>query len=127
MELDMSSYFHRLERLLDCPKTACQPFLDQTRRMATDFIQGNPNATTNEVAEFLGDPQELAQGFLETLDPKIVEHHRKRKKYLGWTGVAILAILLVCISAWCIYLWKQPSMVDSTDVITIYSEFTEES
>jgi len=126
MELDMSSYFHRLERLLDCPKAACQPFLDQTRRMATDFIQGNPNATTNEVAEFLGDPQELAQGFLETRDPDILERYRKWKSRFRWCCAAALVIALVFVSIYAIYFKKTPVQMEITDTLIIQSESMED-
>ena len=126
MELDMSDYFHRLERLLDCPKAVCQPFLDQTRRMAKDFIQGNPNATANEVAEFLGNPQELAQGFLETLDPDILERYRKKKNIFRWCCVAALVIVLAFVSIYTIYIKKTPVHMEITDTLIIQSESTED-
>lgn len=65
----MTGYFRTLEQSLDCPKAVYRPFLVRTRQMAEDFFQSRPGATPEEAADYLGDPRELANGFLETLDP----------------------------------------------------------
>ena len=122
--LDMSGYFNSLERFLDCPKNTRRPFLDQTRQMAEDFVQGNPNATSREVTDFLGDPEELAQGFLETLEPEVLERYRKRKKFLLRGCVAALITVSVTISVFAVTFKKTPVQVEINDTLTIYSEFT---
>lgn len=119
VSLELSGYFKRLDRLLDCPKALRRPFLEQTRRMAEDYVQGNPDATPQDIAGFLGDPQELAQGFLETLDPEVIAQHRKRKKLLRWGGVAVLAVALIALSYWAMHLWNVPDVVEATTVITM--------
>lgn len=124
--LDMSGYFNSLERFLDCPKNTRRPFLDQTRQMAEDFVQGNPNATSREVTDFLGDPEELAQGFLETLDPDVLTLHRRKKMLFRWGCVAVLVLALVSVSVLSFYLKNEPKTVEITDTIIIYSKSTEE-
>lgn len=57
----MGDYFRALERCLDCPGKDREQFLAQARRMADDFLQGKPDATPDEVAGFLGEPEELAR------------------------------------------------------------------
>ena len=64
----MEDYFRALERCLDCPGEDRERFLAQARRMADDFLQGKPDAAPDEVAGCLGEPEELAQCFLEELD-----------------------------------------------------------
>ncbi len=59
----MEDYFRALERCLDCPGEDRERFLAQARRMADDFVQGKPDATPDEVAGCLGEPEELAQCF----------------------------------------------------------------
>lgn len=54
----MGDYFRALERCLDCPGKDREQFLAQARRMADDFLQGKPDATPDEVAGFLGEPEE---------------------------------------------------------------------
>ncbi len=124
--LDMSGYFNSLERFLDCPKNTRRPFLDQTRQMAEDFVQGNPNATSREVTDFLGDPEELAQGFLETLDPDVLTLHHRKKMLFRWGCVAVLVLALVSVSVLSFYLKNEPKTVEITDTIIIYSKSTEE-
>ena len=74
----------------------------------------------------LGDPEELAQGFLETLDPEMLERYHRRKKLLLHGCVVALVVALVVMTAWGIHLWKEPtSTLEVTERITIYSELTE--
>lgn len=123
----MSGYFQNVERLLDCPKPFRRHFLSHTRRMAEDFVQGNPEATTQELEEFLGEPQELAQGFLETLDPEVLERYHKRKKLLRRGLVALLVAALIAVTAWGIQLYRSPKVLEVVETTVIYPEFTEET
>lgn len=120
--LDMSGYFNSLERFLDCPKNTRRPFLDQTRQMAEDFVQGNPNATSQEVTDFLGDPEELAQGFLETLDPDVLTRHHRKKMLFRWGCVAVLVLVLTSAVVWGLHIRSLPTHVEITDTILIYSK-----
>lgn len=125
--MGMSVYFQSLERLLDCPKPLRSSFLSQTRRMAEDFAQGRPEATREELVGYLGEPEELAQGFLETLEPEVLERYRKRKKFLMRGCIAVLIAALVVVSAWGIHLVKTPKTPEVVETIVIYPEFTEET
>ncbi len=116
----MTGYFRTLEQSLDCPKAVYRPFLVRTRQMAEDFFQSRPGATPEEAADYLGDPRELANGFLETLDPDVVERHRSRKKALLRSCVAVLAVALIGIAAWAIHMHNLPTHVEVTRVITMY-------
>ena len=121
----MSGYFQSLKRLLDCPKHFRRHFLTHTRRMAEDFMQGKPDATPQELEAYLGAPQELAQGFLETLDPKILERYHKWKKLILNSCLIALVVSIICIGSWCIHLWSVSDNIEATETIVIYSEFTE--
>lgn len=88
--------------------------------MAEDFVQGNPNATSREVTDFLGDPEELAQGFLETLDPDVLTLHHRKKMLFRWGCVAVLVVALAVTTVWGIHLWNRPMNVEMTGVITVY-------
>lgn len=123
MERKMDGYFRRLKRFLSCPSPLRDPFLDQTRRMAEDFAQGNPSATSQEIAGFLGDPQELAQGFLETLDPEVLERYHKQRKFFGTGLVAVLAAALIVVTCWAIKIQNEPAHLEAIETITVYPEF----
>lgn len=116
---ETENYLRELERHLDCPRHIRKPFLDKTRQMAEDFIQGRPDATSQEVLEFLGKPKELAQGFLETLEPEILERYHKRKKFLLYTCVAALAMALLCVSIWAVHLWNVPRHIEITETLIV--------
>lgn len=120
----ISSYIQTLGQNLDCPRGMRVPFLTRTQRMAEDFVQGRPDATSQELADYLGEPQELAQGFLETLDPDVLERYHRRKKFLRWGCVAVLAAALVITAIFGIYLLKTPVNLEMTETIIIYSERT---
>lgn len=119
-------YLRRLERALACPKAVRRPFLDRTRRMAEDFLRDSPEAADRELADLLGEPQELAQGFLETLDPEILTKHRRRKKLIRWGLTALTAALaiaaIVYLGIWVHDLRAQPLELKATDTIIIYAE-----
>ena len=111
----MEDYFRALERCLDCPGEDRERFLAQARRMADDFLQGKPDATPDEVAGCLGEPEELAQCFLEELDPELLER-RKRRRKLG------RRILAGVVAAAMILLETQPMKVEVTERLIIYEE-----
>lgn len=117
---EVENYLRELNRHLDCPKRIRKPFLDKTRQMAEDFVQGKPDATAQDIIDYLGEPQELAQGFLETLEPEMLKRYRNRKKFLLRGCVAALIMLLIVVSAWCIHLWHVPSEIEAVETTVIY-------
>ena len=117
----MSGYFRRLERALDCPRGVRRPFLERTRQIAEDFLQERPEATVQEAAGYLGEPGELAQGFLETLDPEVLAKHRRRKKVLHWGLAALAVAIILFLGAWvCELLWLRMIPVEVIDNLTVY-------
>ncbi len=92
---ELAVYEKNLTQALNCPKTMRRRLLDRTRGMVQDFLAGKPDAGWDEVADFLGDPQELAQTMLETADQEMLERYRKRKLWLkrGLVAAVIAALL----------------------------------
>lgn len=118
----MEEYFRALERCLDCPGEDRERFLAQARRMADDFLQGKPDAAPDEVAGCLGEPEELAQCFLEELDPELLERRRRRRK-LGrriLAGVIAAVVVALCISVG--WLATHRHQVEVTERLVVYAE-----
>ena len=118
----MEEYFRALERCLDCPGEDWERFLAQARRMADDFLQGKPDAAPDEVAGCLGEPEELAQCFLEELDPELLERRRRRRK-LGrriLAGVIAAVVVALCISVG--WLATHRHQVEVTERLVVYAE-----
>lgn len=116
----MSGYFQQLEQRLDCPNGTRKRFLTKTRQAAEEFLREKPDATRQELIDLLGDPEELAQGFLETLEPEVLERYRKRKKFLLRGCVAALVVMLIAMTCWAVKLRNEPNLVEVSQVITIY-------
>lgn len=118
--VNMSAYFRDLKRCLDCPKDIRSHFLTKTRQTAEDFLRSRPDTVQQDLEDYLGEPQELAQGFLETLDPDLLERYRKRKKFLLRGCIAVVIIALIGAVTWSIFLWSRPMNVEVKGVITVY-------
>lgn len=125
VSVSLSNYYNSLERLLKCPKEQRGRFLEQTRRMAEDYMQGNPDATPQEGTDFLGDPRELAREFLDTLDPELLERYQKNRKIFRIGCVSVLAITLLIVST--LFAWRisLPAQMEVAETLTVYAETTE--
>ena len=118
----MEDYFRALERCLDCPGEDRERFLAQARRMADDFLQGKPDATPDEVAGCLGEPEELAQCFLEELDPEMLERRKRRRKLGRRILAGVVAAAMILLLVWVVLLKTQPLLVEASETVIIYEE-----
>lgn len=118
----MENYFRALERCLDCPGEDRERFLAQARRMADDFLQGKPDAAPDEVAGCLGEPEELAQCFLEELDPELLERRKRRRKLGRRIFAGVVAAAMILLLVWVVLLETQPMKVEVTERLIIYEE-----
>ena len=111
-------YFRQVSRYLDCPGAQKRRFLSEARRKAESFQRENPDAPAEAVAEFMGEPRELALSFMEDLDPETQVTHRMRKKWLH--RVLVLAGV-VCIVLGLLYCWvlEQRTRVPITERETL--------
>ena len=97
-------------------------FLAQARRMADDFLQGKPDAAPDEVAGCLGEPEELAQCFLEELDPELLERRKRRRKLGRRIFAGVVAAAMILLLVWVVLLETQPMKVEVTERLIIYEE-----
>ena len=119
VSVSLSNYYNSLERLLKCPKEQRGRFLEQTRRMAEDYMQGNPDVTPQEVTDFLGDPRELAREFLDTLDPELLERYQKNRMIFRWGFAVAMTMIVLLLGVWAVALKAQPIDMEVSRVITI--------
>ncbi len=101
---ELSGYLRRVERALACPPDSRRALMDRVRRDAGQFLADRPEATAEEAAAYLGDPEELARGLLEMLDPAELARYRRRGVLLrrGLVGLVIAALVAALIGS-CLY------------------------
>lgn len=53
---ELNEYYKQIEKALDCPKEMSENFLNETRKMADEFLAEKPDATFDELKNFIGAP-----------------------------------------------------------------------
>ena len=120
---ELKHYFRRLKELLPCPPRDRRRFLADARRMAEDFRLGNPGASPSQIVAFLGDPKELARGYLDTLDQEALLHYQRCHKSITRGVLVFFAVLFIFIASWALHLFFRPiPMVTSTETLIIYEK-----
>ncbi len=114
----LSAYLRRVSRALDCPPARRRALMDKVRRDAGELVGGRRAVSEAEAAASLGDPTELAQGLLETLDQQELERYRHRRKLLFRAAVVLLIAALIYMGRWAIQLYTAEYEV--IEVLEIY-------
>ena len=116
-------YEKRLAQALCCPPVLRKQLLTNTREIAQDFLAGKPDATWEDMEEFLGNPQELAQTMLEAEDQEALARYRKRRLLLKRGTVALLVVIcitLVGLLTYILHMRATAPPVVATETFIIY-------
>ncbi len=120
--VEMTPYFQRVRNRMRCPRKYQDEQLKKIIRAAEEYVLENPNATPEEAEEYLGKPEEIAQELMESIDPKVLERDRKRKRIGILLVIGILTAALLTASALLIYFKITPPESIIVEKITIYAE-----
>ena len=90
----LEQYCQQLNALLPCPPEDAKRCIADVRQSAKRLREEQPEITADEIRDFLGEPQDVAQMFLDTLDPVRVERYRKRKKWFIRLLIGVLTVAL---------------------------------
>lgn len=120
--LEMEPYFQRVKTRLRCPEKRRGTLLERVHRAAEEFAAENPEATPEEMEQYLGDPAEVAQELMETLDPAELERYQRRKKLGALLCIGLLAVALVFAGLWIFRLEHDTSPVEVIEKTIIYEE-----
>lgn len=129
MDKAVKRYLARLRRVLTCPKEDRDRLLSRGGSLLAEFAAETPNAGYRELTAAFGQPGDFAAEMLAQLPPETVEKARKRRKYIRWGAVAVLAItLLLCSAYWCLKWTKAQNVLrgDFYVVETVEPETKEE-
>lgn len=119
---ELSPYFQRVRGRLSCSKKYQNEQMQKIFRAAEEYAQENPNATLEEVEEHLGNPEEVAQELMESIDPEVLERDRKRKRLGVLVAIGILAAALIAVSIGAAYYARITAPFEIIETLTIYEE-----
>lgn len=119
---EILNYHRQVKKKLDCPKSMRERFLADTRRMTDDFLAENPDATLDEVKSAIGEPEELASMFFESVDGEVVARYRKKTILAKRIAVTLLAVAFVAVTSFSIWAanCRQNAVITKESTIIIY-------
>ena len=124
MDKQLKEYYKQIEKALDCPKDTRESFLRETKKMAEDFLAEKPDATFDEVKNFIGEPRELAITFEKSADMELIEAYRKRKLFIKRALIALFVLIFIAVVAVTIYVanYRMNVVITREDTIIIYED-----
>ncbi len=116
----LDKYCRKLKRELCCPRKLKNGFVRDARRMAEDFIKGNPGVSFDEVKRLLGEPRELAGYFMQTLDPAVISRHKRNTRAAAVTAVSFALLIAAACMAFTVYASNERKTAVITQEVTTY-------
>ena len=120
VRVEMASYFQHVRGRLSGSRRYQDEQMQKIFRAAEDYAQENPDATPEEVEMYLGDPAEVAQALMESIDPAEIERYQKRKKLGVMLTIGILAVALGVMTVRFVHLRSQPAHVEVIETLVIH-------
>lgn len=129
LESDLERYYKEIRKHLFCPKKQQNNFLVEVRRLVADFLENQPNAVFEDIVRNVGEPEELAETFLNTLPDKTeVERFRKARRKQKRLAITLLALAIIVLVSVIIYIsWVRRTTAISEGTVTIISQETDAS
>ena len=117
MKSKIGEYCKELKPLLICPPKDAKRCIADIRKTAKRYQQEQPGITMDDILKMLGDPEDVAEAFLATLDSKQVERYRHRKKLFSRLFLCAAA-LFVAVSVYRVYYYmvNPPGFSCTTEV-----------
>lgn len=120
VKIEMASYFQHVRGRLSCSRRYQDEQMQKIFRAAEEYAQENPDATPEEVEMYLGDPAEVAQVLMESIDPAEIERYQKRKKLGVMLVIGALAVALGVMTVRFVHLRSQPAHVEVIETLVIH-------
>lgn len=120
VKIEMASYFQHVRGRLSGSRRYQDEQMQKIFRAAEEYAQENPDATPEEVEMYLGDPAEVAQALMESIDPAEIERYQKRKKLGVMLTIGILAVTLVVMGTGIVYLSRVSAPIEVVETIVIH-------
>lgn len=106
LAVPLTDYYEEVCRYLTCPEEVKDDLIYDVNRKVMDLNADRPDLDYDDVVDFLGEPENLAQSLMDNLDPDLIEGHIKReakKSRLKTLVATISCIALLVLSVYTFY------------------------
>ena len=95
---DLTTYYNRVRRHLDCPKDEQNRLLLGVNKQVIELQADAPNLDYDGIVEFLGEPESLANSLMDDIDPEVILSYQKRKHRLHIARIVSVVALIAVLS-----------------------------
>ncbi len=123
LAVPLTDYYEEVRRYLTCPEEVKDDLIYDVNRKVMDLNADRPDLDYDDVVDFLGDPEDLAQSLLDNIEEEAIlayQAHQKRSRLLRKVGI-VAVIVALSISLLCLIALKTDVHVVRSDLLTTSS------
>ena len=123
LAVPLTDYYEEVRRYLTCPEEVKDDLIYDVNRKVMDLNADRPDLDYDDVVDFLGDPEDLAQSLLDNIEEEAIlayQAHQKRSRLLRKVGI-VAVIVALSISLLCLIALKTDVHVVLSDLLTTSS------
>lgn len=123
LAVPLTDYYEEDRRYLTCPEEVKDDLIYDVNRKVMDLNADRPDLDYDDVVDFLGDPEDLAQSLLDNIEEEAIlayQAHQKRSRLLRKVGI-VAVIVALSISLLCLIALKTDVHVVRSDLLTTSS------
>lgn len=123
LAVPLTDYYEEVRRYLTCPEEVKDDLIYDVNRKVIDLNADRPDLDYDDVVDFLGDPEDLAQSLLDNIEEEAIlayQAHQKRSRLLHKVGI-VAVIVALSISLLCLIALKTDVHVVRSDLLTTSS------
>lgn len=123
LAVPLTDYYEEVRRYLTCPEEGKDDLIYDVNRKVMDLNADRPDLDYDDVVDFLGDPEDLAQSLLDNIEEEAIlayQAHQKRSRLLRKVGI-VAVIVALSISLLCLIALKTDVHVVRSDLLTTSS------
>ncbi len=88
-------YYNEVKQQLSCPRKIKKKLLFYVRLNLDEFLEKNSNADFDMIVERFGEPFELANSYIESLDTMDVKKALQRSKWVKTSVITLCVVILL--------------------------------
>lgn len=120
-----SLYLREIERLLPYDSTQKKHCVTELENSISDYLDEHPDATLEKLYAEFGHPEDIAEIYLDRVDPKQLSKEVSVKRRIAFGVIAAIIILVVIIGAVSIFVAHQRNNFYSGYFVETYNDLPE--